>query len=86
MTDLINGACGMEKEGDYRSCVVLRCMFVMKVKCSVGSVEVRNRPERMEPEWNAYTASIMIIQPEMFLFFCNNYWVVGKSVVLNVGK
>ncbi|MDD3490184.1 MAG: hypothetical protein PHR62_09900 [Paludibacter sp.] len=49
----------MEKEGDYRSCAVLRCMFVMKEKCSVrfrGEARTRSRNE-METEWNAFTAS-----------------------------
>ena len=78
----MNVACGMEMSISG-SRGVLRCMLEMKEKCSVrfrGEERTRSRNE-METEWNAYTASIMIIQPRMFLFFCNNFWVVGYSVV-----
>ena len=78
-------ACGMEMSISLKPCGAevyvcnegeMKCWFGRGTKPTGTNVAL----------WNAYTTSIMINQLGMFLFFCYNRWVVGNSVVLNVGK
>ena len=66
----MNRACEMEMS-IFRSRSVLRCMLVMKAEWSVGTVEVRNRPERNGAEMERIYRKHMYNQPDIFYFLHN---------------